>query len=411
VRLNTLKDHMEGVEQLAEGKYKILKLLLQFPKTYTEIVKETGLSGPVVSDHLKSLSANNQITAPPKNEGLQRVERGAKYEIAPKGLESLAREEDHQFAEKNHLFLPFDLDPTIPKPIEGDSPPLPESILENDFPTFPVPINASLVMNENGRAAVDPWIYRMLGKYGYLRVGKSGELELDPDNDAKWIYEEVAYRFADPTKKKLCEVLFERTRVLCSLHSNGEKRSLPTMDNILNFNFQFSCRFEGEKFLNSASKEERIRAQQHLAGMLLLYLGGGGGGPMAESFSWHKEDLEALVESGLLTRREVQPLLECCKPFWRGLRYEECTDEQKRQWDEGHPPGVKVSHSGFYYPLLEDLTDEQKRKMQYDYPLSEQNLSDEQKRNLTISAYKRFYLADQETVKQKQIRKTGEVAS
>lgn len=121
------------------------------------------------------------------------------------------------------------------------------------------------------------------------------------DDDPKWIDEMVASSFADPTIEKLCEVLFERTRVLCSLHRSGEKGVLPTMDNILNFNFQFSCRYEGENFLNSASKEERISTQHLLAGMLLLYLGGGGGGPM-ESFSWDKEDLEALVKSGILTR-------------------------------------------------------------------------------------------------------------
>jgi hypothetical protein len=133
--------------------------------------------------------------------------------------------------------------------------------------------------------------------------------------------------------------------------------------------------------------------------MLLLYLAGGGEGPM-EGFSWAKEDLEALVESGVLTREEIQPLLECCKPLLRGLRYEECTDQQKKEgWDEQyHPPGVKPSHGGFYHPPLESRTDEQK---QYEYPLFDSELTDEQKRNLTISAYKRFYLADQQAQKEK----------
>src|SRR5208337_1865295 len=176
-------------------------------------------------------------------------------------------------------------------------------------PTFPTPIKALLVMDENGKAALDPWATRMLRKYGY--VDASG-VWIRKDDDTEWIDEGVAWSFADPTIKKLCEVLFERTRVLCSLHSSGEKGSLPTMDNVLNFNFQFICRYEGEEFLNSASKEERISAQHRLAGMLLLYLGGSGKGPM-ETFVWEKRQLEALVESGLLTREEIQPLLDACE--------------------------------------------------------------------------------------------------
>ena len=89
--------------------------------------------------------------------------------------------------------------------------------------------------------------------------------------------------------------------------------------------------------------------------------------------------------------------------MWRGLRYEECTDKQKKEWHEP-PPGW--SHTGFYYPSLEELTDEQKRKMQYDYPLFNWDLTDEQKRKITIHAYKRFYLADQQTQKQTLDRKT-----
>lgn len=362
---------------------------------WTQIWKETKLSRPVVSGHLKSLDADDLIASPvgPK--------RGAKYQITPKGQEFLVRERGRQFDEENSLFLSYDLQPEPPEPrkklagwveneVWKESPEslaLPEEILERS-PTFPAPITALLLMNENGRAAVDPWMYRMLRKYGYTdESGKPPEMF---DEETDWITEIVAGTFADPTIKKLCEVVFERTRVLCNLHCSGEKKSLPTMDNVLNFNLQFSCRYEGEKFLNSASKEERISAQHLLAAMLLLYLGGSGEGPV-ETFSWAKEDLEALVESGVLTREEIQPLLECCKPLLRGLRWEHLTDEQKRKFGP--------EFGGFIHLSLEDRTEEQK---QYEYPLFNWELTDDQKRKLTISAYKRFYLSNQQTVKQKQ---------
>ena len=279
-------------------------------KTWTEIREETGLSRPVVSGHMTSLLTDGLIACP-DGPG----ERGSKYEITPKGQEFLVRERNRQFDRENPLFLSFDLRPEPPKPRhqwlekevskeELESLKLPEEILEDRSRTFPVPVQALLVMNENGKAALDPWTFRMLTKYGYVRPDTGAWIQDGRgrmDDDPKWIDEMVASSFADPTIEKLCEVLFERTRVLCSLHRSGEKGVLPTMDNILNFNFQFSCRYEGENFLNSASKEERISTQHLLAGMLLLYLGGGGGGPM-ESFSWDKEDLEALVKSGILTR-------------------------------------------------------------------------------------------------------------
>jgi DNA-binding MarR family transcriptional regulator len=390
------------------GKTSILEAISAGGKTWTEIKEETGLSRPVISEHLKSLLADGLIVSPPG------PKRGSKYEVTPNGQESLLRERNRQFDDENSLFLSYDLHPEPPEPrkklaywAEKElwkelTPKLPEQILQDSSPTFPTAIKALLVMDENGKAALDPWAFRMLRKYGYIDNSAAWirDRRDKMNGDTEWIDEEVAWSFADPTIKKLCEVLFERTRVLCQLNSSGEKSSLPTMDNILNFNFQFICRYEGGEFLNSASKEERISAQHRLAGMLLLYLGGGGSGPM-ETFSWDKQNLEALVKSGLLTQEEIQPLLETCKPLWRGLRYEDCTDEQKKQWDNAHPPGVKMLHTGFYHPLLEDLTDEQKRKMQYDYPLFEQDLSDVQKRKLTISAYKRFYLADQEAAKQK----------
>jgi predicted transcriptional regulator len=395
------------------GKIAILEAISAGGKTWTEIRNETSLSRPVISEHLESLRSNGLIVSPlgPK--------RGSKYEVTPKGQEFLVRERSRQFNEENSLFLSYDLQPEPPEPRKKlarlveeevwkdryalESLALPEHILEGS-PTFPAPITALLLMNENGRTAVDPWMYRTLRKYGYTDW-ETGEPKKEVfDDETDWITEAVASSFADPTIKKLCEVVFERTRVLCDLHSSGEKKSLPTMDNVLNFNFQFSCRYEGEKFLKSASKEERISAQHLLAGMLLLYLGGSAEGPM-EGFSWHKEDLEALVESGVLTREEIRPLLEACKPMWRGLRYEEGTDKQKKEWDTTRP-GVKgrVSHTRFtrYYPLDEDLTDEQKRNKQYDYPLFENGLTDEQKRQLTVSAYKRFYLSNQQTPEEKQ---------
>ena len=263
----------------------------------------------MVIDHLQSLKDNDLIVRSPG------PKRGSKWNITPKGQEALLRERNRQFDDESPLFLGFELHPEPPEPRkklarwveteawkDGLEVATPEQILERS--PFPVPINALVVMNKNGRAALDPWVYRMLWKYGY--TDESGAWIRDGrdrmDDDPEWIDEQVASSFANPTIEKLCEVVFERTRVLCNLHSSGEKGSLPTMDNILNFNFQFICRYEGEKFLNSASKEERISAQHRLAGMLLLYLGGSGKGPM-ESFSWRKEDLEALVESGVLTAR------------------------------------------------------------------------------------------------------------
>jgi hypothetical protein len=115
-------------------------------------------------------------------------------------------------------------------------------------------------------------------------------------------------------------------------------------------------RYEGEELLKSASKEERIMAKHLLAGILLLYLGGSGHGPI-ESFVWRKEDLQSLVESRLLTQEEIQPLLDACELV---------------HFD--NPPSE--GRSGVL--------------------LKEEKLTDEQKRKLTISAYKRFYLADQQ---------------
>lgn len=398
------KERDQEIRQLPNGKMRILESLSDGSKTNAEIESKTGLSGPVISEHLASLANDGLILAPPKIRGLRRSERGAKYEITPKGRELVLREEDRRFSDEAGYFRPYDLEPYLlkrPWTIQiGEGIPsknpikfrdvtfyrepvdTPEEVLEREFPIFPLPIRAVLRMNDNATFAVKPWFYHEMAKYG---------IKDKDDERQEHLFKEIAYRFADPHVRKLCEVLFERTRVLSSLHSSGEKRTLPTLDNILNFNIEILCRYEGEKLLGSLSKEERVKTQHLLAGTLLLYLGGSGSGPI-ESFGWHKEDLEALVKSGVLTREEIQPLLEACKPLQRGLRYEDLTDEQKKEIDATGPPGVKHSHTGFYHGV--NLTEEQKRKMQYDYVLSD--LTDEQKRKITVSAYRRFYLADHE---------------
>lgn len=400
------REREQDIRQLPNGKVRILESLSDGSKTNAEIESKTGLSGPVISEHLASLADDGLILAPPKIRGLRRSERGAKYEITPKGRELVLREEDRRFSSEVGYFRPYDLEPYLLKrswvtqsgegiPRENptrlrdvtyyrDPVDTPKEVLEREFPVFPLPIRAVLRMSENATFAVKPWYHYQARKYG---------IQDEDKEDQEDLFKEIAYAFADPNIKKFCEVLFERTRVLSSLHSLGEKGTLPTLDNILNFDLEILCRYEGEKVLGSLSKEERVKAEHLLAGTLLLYLGGSGSGPIV-SFVWHREDLEALAESGVLTREEIQPLLEGCKPQQRGLRYEELTDEQKKEVDATYPPSTTHSHTGSYH--LRNLTEEQKRKMQYDYLLSEQDLTDEQKRRIMVSAYRRFYLADHE---------------
>ncbi len=282
-----------------------------------------------------------------------RSKRGARYEITPKGREAVLQEQDHKFIDETPFFRAFDLSHDVNVPANLDIPAsgvvrvrteleLPEEIVRDQYSVFPFPIRTVLRMSENATYAIEPWLRRMRGKYG-----------IRENYDEEWLYEEVANHFADPTTKKLCEVLFERTRVLCSLHSTGEKNSLPTMDNVLNFSFEFICRYEGESLVNVASKEQRIRAQHTLAGIILLYLAGSGGGPI-EQFVWTKPDLEALVESKLLTADEIQPLLETCKLV------------------------------NFSFPP---------RKGDSAELVHENSLTNQQKKSITMSAYKRFYLA------------------
>ncbi|MGA2785839.1 MAG: winged helix-turn-helix domain-containing protein [Candidatus Bathyarchaeia archaeon] len=359
------------------GKTTILELISAGGKTWTEIRKETKLSRPVVSEHLKSLLAD-ELIALPLGSG-----RGSKYEITPKGRELVLQEEDNRFNDQAAFFRHYDLDTYLPKvPTSewlqaGYRVRSPEEFLEENYPTFPLPIKAVLKMSENGTYAIDSWVQRMKRKYPALEASEEETL----------IYEEVARNFTDPTLRKLCEVLFERTRVLCRDHSMGEKGPLPTLDNILNFNFEFLCRYEGETFLKS--KEERTKAEHVLAAILLLYLGSDAGGPVGLPFTWHKEHLQALVESGLLTKDEIQPLLETCKSFGWSLHYDDLTDEQKRKF---WPEKIKT-HSGFLHLQSKDLTDEQKNRIREEYVFMPEDLTDEQKKKITLSAYKRFHLA------------------
>jgi len=348
------------------GKILILEATSAGGKTWTEIRKETGLSRPVVSEHLKSLLKDELIMSSPGSQ------RGSKYEITPKGRDFLLRQEDRKFDDETAFFRGYDLESYLLKrgwvtksservgdksretrfyaePVDT-----PEQLLEREYPVFPLPIRAALRMSDNATYAVRPWFDHEAWHRGMLRKDEKGELH--PIFEEEKLFKEMTYRFADPTIRKFCEVVFERTRVLCGLYSSGEKKSLPTLDNILNFNIEVLFRYEGETLLNSLPKEERTKAEHLLAGTLLLYLGGSGKGPV-ETFVWEKQDLEALIESRLLTREEIQPLLDACE----------------------------LVHFG--NPPIEGRSAVQ---------LDEGKLTDEQKRNLTISAYRRFYLADHE---------------
>ena len=345
------------------GKRLILEVISRSPKTWTEIWKETGLSRPVVSEHIETLERDDLIQLLPSP-----TKRGAKYDITPKGRELVLREQDRKFDDEAPFFRAYDFESHLLKrdPLAiasrrvGDkirrtktyvkTVETPEELLEHEFPTFPLPIRAALRMSDNATFAIQSYLHREVRHHG---------IEEDDKEGIEDIYNEIAHHFADPNIKKFCEVLFERTRVLSTLHCEGEKGVLPTLDNILNFNIEVLCRYEGEKLLNSLSKEERIKAEHLLAGTLLLYLGGSGVSPFGQAwtFVWEKKHLEALVASGLLTKEEIQPLLEVCK----------------------------LVH--FDNPPIEGRSAIQ---------LHEDMLTDEQKRKITISAYRRFYLADQE---------------
>jgi hypothetical protein len=80
----------------------------------------------------------------------------------------------------------------------------------------------------------------------------------------------------------------------------------------MNFNFEFALRYSGENWLKSAPKEDVENAEHLLAGMILLYLAGEGGGPLM-SFVWRPQEMDALVKTQILTKEEADPLLETCK--------------------------------------------------------------------------------------------------
>lgn len=258
------------------------------------------------------------------------------YRITVKGVEEVLKAEEHRFIQQNNFYKAFDIETyaPIPPPLRSsvssyvdewiDHPnsagrlenlDTPEKIVSDYPPIFPLSTRAIVKLSENGRLALEPWLQKMRGKYG-----------INEDNEAEqeWLHREVVDTFADPIIKKLCEIVFERTRVLSELYSDkddDDKESyIPAralVHNIMNFNFEFALRYSGENWLKSASKEDVKNAQHLLAGMILLYLAGEGGGPL-QSFVWRPQGIDALVKTQILTKEEVDPLLKTCKEI-RGL--------------------------------------------------------------------------------------------
>jgi len=282
------------------------------------------------------------------------------YRITVKGIEEVMKVEDYRFIQQNNFYKAFDIETyaPIPPPLRSSVPSYtaewidrpnstgrlenldtPEKIVSDYLPIFPLSTRAIVKLSENGKLALEPWLQKMRRRYA---------INEDNETDQEWLHEEVVDTFADPIIKKLCEIVFERTRVLSELYSDkdtDDKEShIPTFHNIMNFNFEFALRYSGENWLKSASKEDVKNAQHLLAGMILLYLAGEGGGPL-ESFVWRPQEIDALVKTQILTKEEVDPLLKTCKEI-RGL--------------------------GNFLNLSE--------------------LSKANKRRLTMSAYRRFYL-------------------
>ena len=272
--------------------------------------------------------------------------------------------EDYRFIQQNNFYKAFDIETyaPIPPPLRSSVPSYtaewidrpnstgrlenldtPEKIVSDYLPTFPLSTRAIVKLSENGKLALEPWLQKMRRRYA---------IKEDNETEQEWLHEEVVDTFADPIIKKLCEIIFERTRVLSELYSDkdtDDKEScIPKFHNIMNFNFEFALRYSGENWLKSASKEDVKNAQHLLAGMILLYLAGEGGGPLM-SFVWERQDINTLVKTQILTKEEVDPLLKTCR---------EIRD------------AVKIIGN---YPNLEELSDDDKRR-------------------LTVSAYRRFYL-------------------
>jgi DNA-binding transcriptional ArsR family regulator len=284
------------------------------------------------------------------------------YRITMKGVEEILKAEECSFIRQNNFYKAFDIKTyaPIPPPLRSsvfgyvdewisrpdssgrlENLDTPETIVSDYPPIFPLSTRAVVKLSENGKLALEPWLQRMRGRYG---------IDENDETEQEWLHEEIVDIFADPIIKKLCEIVFERTRVLSAIYSEkdvggSKERHIPTLRNIMNFNFEFALRYSGENWLKSASDEEVKNAQHLLAGMILLYLAGEGGGPLM-SFVWHPEEIDVLVKTQVLTKEEVSPLLETCEEVPAGL--------------------------GKF--------------------LGAHKLSEVNKRRLTISAYRRFYL-------------------
>jgi DNA-binding MarR family transcriptional regulator len=298
------KKREQELQQLPSGKIRILECLSRGPKTNAEIHGETGLSGPVISGHLKSMAANDLILSPPKIQGLQRSERGGKYEITPKGREQVICEEDRKFGRDAPFFRTYDLDPQIfnTPSLEDTHWRTPEHMREV-HQLFPFTVRGTIRLSRTAKSLIEDWAEITQEMY----EGK------EKTSDKESWYRSAVRSFTDPTIRTLAEVIMQRTKSLCYRYSKGESKA-PTLDTIVNFDFEFLCRYEGEKMLESATREQRDRAKHILAAMILLQMADlpretilGYGCDF-----WDREELQALVQSGLLTQEEIQPLLEAC---------------------------------------------------------------------------------------------------
>ncbi|MCJ7505527.1 ArsR family transcriptional regulator [Candidatus Bathyarchaeota archaeon] len=290
------------------AKIRILQSLSSGPKTWTEIRKATSLSRPVVSEHLKALLKSEHIELLPSES-----KRGRRYSITSKGREEVIRAEDAKFSEENLFLKSYDLraDAAIPGSLKLPEPdvydleksegvPTPEHILSHFHPVFPLSIRALVRLNENGRFSIEPYLDRMKRRYGLYE-------------SEEWMYENIVHTMADPMIRKFCEVLVERARQLCFHHyQERTKANVPSFDNILKFNFEFLLRYEGENQIRSATEEDLSAAKDVVAGILLLYLGSEYQGGPIMGFVWREPEILELVKSDVLTKEEVQPLLNAC---------------------------------------------------------------------------------------------------
>lgn len=278
-----------------------------------------------MSEVIGQLQASEHIGLIPSEK-----KRGRKYRILPRGVEEVLKGEERRFSDENPLTISCETGVALMVPtafsfiVESDiKPPVPH--LPKSHPVFPLPTTATIRVSKNGMAAIDSWLESMAGNE--MRKGSRdlGELRRSV----------ILHHFANPMTKKLREVLFERTRMLCKQYSRGDKASPPSVDNILNFNFQFAYRYEGERLLEPGSeREKRARAKHVLAGIALLHLSSPERG-LIGSLVWDRKSLHALIDADLVTKEELQPLLNACKRREvRGpeiLRTDSLSDEDKRQ--------------------------------------------------------------------------------